>query len=195
MRTRQIEIQLSAVAQAADRRNRPTVVIVVAGLFMLAAIGYTAANFWNMKSQGARLHAAEQTGKRITDRIASIKQELARHPDYAAMFPAKTRYLVSLVDEASKVWPERTWTIRDIGSEKPSRGVPRIENLNRLGFSVTIKDEPIDLVLEFAERLVNGPEELFGKSFIATIDLQPEKTSSNWLSTVEIDRYEYRPPR
>jgi hypothetical protein len=191
--SRQIEIQLASIAHAADRRNRPTVAIVVAALCLLASAGYAVASYWNMQSQGRRLVTAERTGQRIKERIAEIKAEEASYPNYAAMFPALTRYVVHIVDEANVVWPERTWTFREIGTEKTPRSVQLIESLNRVGVTLTIKGEPLHKVFELVERIVNGPEELFGKSFIAVVDLRPEPTSELWHTIVEIDRYEYRP--
>lgn len=195
MRTRQIEIQLSAIAHAADRRNRPTVAIVVAIVFMLGALGYAIANFWNMNSQGSRLLAAERTGERVAARIADIQLERNSRPDYAELFPEKTRYPVSVVDEANRVWPDRGWTFTQIGQEKPSRGVALIENLNRAGVRLSLRNEPLAPIFELAERIVNGPEEQFGKSFISLVDLKPVLSDDTWLSTIEIDRYEFRPPR
>lgn len=195
MRTRQIEIQLSAIAQAADRRNRPTIAIAIGVAFMLGALGYTIATLWNMNSQGSRLLAAERTGERVASRIADIQLERDSRPDYAAMFPEKTRYPVSVVDEANRVWPDRTWTFGQIGQEKPTRGVQLIENLNRTGVRLAIRNEPLEPILELAERIVNGPEEQFGKSFIALLELRPVPSDDTWLTTIEIDRYEFRRPR
>lgn len=195
MRTRQIEIQLSAIAHAADRRNRPTLAIVIAFALSLGALGYAVANFWNMNSQGSRLLAAERTGERVAARIADIRFERDSRPDYAEMFPERTQYLVSVVDEADRVWPDRSWTFTQIGQEKNSRSVPMIEHLDRAGIRLSMRNEPLEPVLALTESIVNGPEEQFGKSFIALLDLRPVPSDDTWLTTIEIDRYEYRPPR
>ncbi|MGP1345321.1 MAG: hypothetical protein ACTS3F_01455 [Phycisphaerales bacterium] len=195
LKTRRIETQLSAIAHTADRRNRPMVVIVIAGLCMLGALGYAVASFSNMNSQGSRLVTAERTQERVRTLMAQIRAERASRLDYAEMFPQKTRFPLSVVEQANAVWPEREWTFGQLGREKPQRAVQLIENLNRVGVQLTIRGEPLDKVLELSDRILTGPEEEFGKSFLAMIDLRPTPTDDTWISLIEIDRYEYRRPR
>ncbi|MEQ8850846.1 MAG: hypothetical protein RIB32_03585 [Phycisphaerales bacterium] len=186
-------MQLRAASSAADRANRPTPLILVPTLLLIAAAIFS---LWSLrsfagarsqlKSQAAR--SAEITG--LLDTLAAVKAE---EKDTGRQFQ-KAAYLLTDLDEGTPEEPGHAkrlgLNIRDVTDRRPPSPV-RDEELVLRQVDCYISGQPLDKIFEWMNACLND-ENYKGRLFVYQVNLKPNRVSGWDAEPVTFGIYETR---
>lgn len=183
----QLEQQLSAMAASVDRANRPTSLLMIPLLMVIAAVMYLGWAWRDMAAQRNLVSVRVREVEQINDTVAQIQAEKSKAIDIAALYPA-AYYFGSQVDEAWKLTniPFREPPV--IGNNTPT---PILTNppINRSEVQVTINSEPLENILRGVDETLRH-EFLKDRAFISMAQLTP--AGNGWRSTIRVSVY-HRP--
>lgn len=179
---------VAALANQADRANRPTTLVVIAGVILLAALIYLVIGL--QTSIGAResLRAASNTQYNTARQLSEIEKAKTTGPDLEIYSGSAALMPTALNKIASEVWGEtsggRTFIRIDASPDKK----PLNENPSLLRSTVncTISNQPIEQILEFLK--ATDTDERMAKAFVSRLRLTP--TPQGWNAEIEFRRYE-----
>lgn len=179
------EAQLSAAAGAADRANRPTILVVAPALLLLGAVIITLITFQRFSSAKATLkdRVAEQTKVNAqVDYYAVLEQA---RPDVATLYPINDFMDTNMDDIARDVWGEELpITVSPKSNPRPV-GLNRAIERSDVEVGITAPT-PIDEIFEFVHRVLSD-EQLDGV-FLAKIDIRPNP--GGWTGQLKFRTYE-----
>ncbi len=183
---------LVAAANAADRRNRPAVLIVLGLVTVVAAAVFAVAGSFSFTAADTELDRERRLSADARRLVAELNQlQIARRSpgDYrnAGLMPQHLR------TTASEVWnlptgDQEFLRIVDIPASPERRPLQTSPGLNRADVSVRITAQPLETILTFVEEALNN--EFLQTAFVTSITLDP--APKNWNATIEFRQYEQR---
>lgn len=194
-RPAQTELQLQAMAAAADRANRPGEFILVPLVALLAAVLFTIFSARTYLAERANLTKAAGDGTAVVELINGIRTEESKAIDPARLFPAR-QFFGSQILDCIKGDPESGIEPLPFKEPKPTVGDARsapapgaAAGINRTEIQCTVNNEPLDLIFQWIDQVLNHPS-LKGQVFISSLRLQP--VAPGWSATVTFALYEFK---
>ena len=175
-RTPEAEAQLRSAAAAADRRNRPTMMVLVPAVLLLVAILYTA---WSAQAFSSARGAYMSMGAR-TERVQSLIDQIkvAREQEETTTNEfRRAPYLVSDIgdDEADGKQGYAKQHGLSIKKIDPRRGsVLRDELLVENSVSVYMQGQSLDRIFRWMNACLED-ENYKGRLFVKSINLKPNR--------------------
>ena len=192
-RTAEVETQLTAMANATDRANRPTglavIGLVLLGLALLFAI-WSGGRFLTARKRLDGVMTARRDVQAILTQIAAQRQA---SPDLDALFPEKPFIADHIYDTALIVWgldknnPEDKARLpAKVGTREPARPLTTNPLIGKTQVDVRIDAQPLEKILQ----LLNAVQEheFLGGVFVASINLTP--ITVGWNATLRFAAYE-----
>jgi hypothetical protein len=183
-----VESQLAAMASAADRANRPAVLIAAPVLLLLAALIGTV---WAITDfNGARVRWSNQA-KSVSDinqMMFRVKEREASTPDIDALYPRSPFMPVQLRDIAGKVWGvEGEGTIPlDIRNRSEPSPFSGTSDLGRVDVPASGAVDDLNKVFEFMKRVPES--EFLSRAFVSQLRIQP--AGPQWQVNIQFSLYE-----
>lgn len=180
----QRQIRLRALATAAERRNKPTALIVIAALLLLVAIGFAGFEYVSALSARGELATRARAAARVTaiaDRIRELEQDEGVQ-NLQQRYRADPQLLGKLSSVAPQLGMENPPSIRESSSRIPLGGdsplAARIVTVTMNNVSIGQGMDWIDAALEKTDGL-----------FVSRAELNP--TPGGWTITVDLTRWEW----
>lgn len=179
------QIRLRALAAAAERRNKPTLLIAAAALVFLAAIGFTGFSYASAASARSGLEGSAEDAARILA-MAEQMRELEQQ-DSADALRRKYATDSQLLSKLNRVGPSigmsnSTLSVRESGGRIPMGGDSP--------FSARVVSVTMNRVsFDDAMRWINTALEQSDGLFINRVDLNP--TPGGWMVSVDLTRWEW----
>lgn len=196
-RTTSVETQLRAMANATDRANRPTGLLV---LGLVVAVGFAlyaiaAGTRWGVaKTAFARAQSDSVTVDRL---VTDYKNHKANTPDVAKLFPSLASMGSDIEDQARKAW--------GIADKAPVPGVtvgrktkgniydPAVNKaLDLQIIEATIADQPLEKIMQWLANVEDNQKNLLGPTFVSSVSLNP--ANAGWQGSVRFSTYERKLP-
>lgn len=183
----QVEQQLSAMAAAVDRANRPLSLLSIPILLVMVSAVFALWSWRGVDRERGLVRARLNEAQMISQRVSEIKAERAKAIDIESLYPPMP-YVGSQVDEA---WKKNVQGFREtpnVGSPTTSDIIsnPRIA---RTDVDVVLNNEPLPLVLQGIEATLNH-EFLKGSAAVSQVQLTP--AGNGWRSAIRFTAY-HRP--
>jgi hypothetical protein len=184
----QTEMQLSAMASAVDRANRPTSLLTVPALVLVAAFLFCMWSYRGLAAERSALRAKQSELARIDAVIRDIETEKKKGIDLEKAYPPAP-YFGSYVED---VWKK---DLAGQFKEPPTVGqvtqgrVDTTSPLTRSEMTVTVANEPLEAILKAIEGTLNR-EFLKGQVFLSQVQLTP--TGTGWRAVARFSLYEKR---
>ena len=192
------EPRLVALANRADARNRPGVVIATGVLLVVAAAIYAGVGLVRFDAVSERLSIQQAQTAAAKQLAAQISTERARRRDAGDYGPSVLGAAGLMPDYAENV-AEEVW--RDLAPDTALESVvnipssPTITNLttsrelDRVTIEIRITQQPVAKILEYIDAcLAYRP---LRAAFVADLSLTP-RADSGWDALIEFKRYEQR---
>ncbi len=184
-RTAQVEAQLSAMAAAADRTNRPASLLNIPLLLVLGALLLAAWEFRDMQAQRAMLRREQERVQKVTLLTEQIAAERKKELNVQTLYPPAP-FFGSQVDE---IWKSQGITFR----ESPSVGAVTKADVFvgspvvRSEVACSVSSEPVESVVAWIQS-IQEHEYLKGRVFVSQILLTPLPTG--WRAAFRVGLYE-----
>lgn len=189
-RDRQTEAQLVAMAGAADRANRPRVIVLVCLMLAGAALVLVLVQAFQFGSASALLEQRTTEIDSVRSYVQHAEDLRDQEVDLAGAFPHNP----SIADRIQSLANEVT------GADQSKRIIVQVANYKDAVFggdpalqSVTVRATftalPTRELMEWIE-LVEGAEDLRGV-FVQSFEIRP-RDAGRWTGSVNFRRYEYR---
>lgn len=180
----QIEQQLTTMAAAVDRANKPTSLLLVPMLLVVASLGFVLWGWREMSSQRALVSARVREVDEITKLVGQIQNERGKSVDIASLY-IRLPFMGSQVSEA---WTGTGITFREppiVGSTSTN---PILSNpvLLRSEVQVTTNNEPLENILKGVDATLRH-EVLGPQAFVSLAQLTP--AGGGWRSTIRFSAY------
>jgi hypothetical protein len=181
-----IETQLGAAANAADRANRPTLLVVAPALLLLGAIVLVLVTNHRFSVAKSALSARLAERARVDQLIEYASELEAANPDVGVLFPPDPFLDVKIADVAQDVWGEGG-PVTVSGKSSP-RAVGLARQIAKSDVDVSWTTPlPIDELFTFIYRVLNEPE-MTGHVFLARINIKP--LPGGWIGSARFRLYE-----
>lgn len=188
---------LVAMANQADRSNRPAIFIVIAAALLVATLAYLVASFISYQGASERLRIARAQTVNAMTTLQEIQRLRALAPSEDD-FPSTTLHVSRLRNVAAEVWDldEDSAQIDQIISLPASperraiiggRRDALAGDFSRSMIPVTINGQPLDKILQFAEQAL--AHERLQVAFVSRLRLAP--APRGWNAVIEFRQYEY----
>ena len=180
-----IETQLGAAANAADRANRPTLIVVAPALLLVGAIILVLIT--NHRFSVAKSVLGDRLAERArVDQLIEFAAELeAANPDIGVLFPPNPFMDVNIADVAQDVWGENGPV--DVSGKSNPRSVGLARQIERSDVDVSFTQPiPLDELFRFIHGVLSD-QELRGV-FLARINITPR--SGGWMGSLRFRLYE-----
>ncbi|MBL8744779.1 MAG: hypothetical protein JNK58_00325 [Phycisphaerae bacterium] len=182
----QIEAQLTALASAADRANRPASMLTFPAVLLVVALLYSAWSFRGLASSRSMATAMQNQGARVAGLIAEIKGRQKESIDLASIYPPAP-FLGSQVGDETWKSPERGFREPPTVSQPTSARVDNASLISRSDVTVTVNNEEIEAIFRAADATLNHPY-LKDRAFVSQAQLTPLGTG--WRATFRFSVYE-----
>lgn len=189
MRSPELDMQLSAMAAATDRANRPHSLLVIPLLLVVAA---TIVLLWSA-SRVSAAKAAVITQKsnlsRIEQLVDAIKSETQATVDLEKLFPRQA-YFSSNVTES--------WRDRGVNFSQPPAVSDPVSSrilsgphgvVSRSEVTCSLTSEPLEEILKWIDNVLRHPS-LQGQVWVSHLQLSP--SGRGWRATIRFALYEAR---
>lgn len=194
-RSAQTELQLQAMAAAADRANRPSEFILIPLVALLAAVLFTIFSVRTFLAERGNLAKAANDGTAVVELINGIRAEEAKAIDPAKLF-IQRQFFGSQILDCINGDPDSGIEALPFKEPKPTVGDARssaapgaASGINRTEIQCTVNNEPLDLIFRWIDQVLEHPS-LKGQVFISSLRLQP--AAPGWSATVTFALYEFK---
>lgn len=184
----QSEMQLNAMAAAVDRANRPTSLLTIPAVLLVAALLYSVWSYRGLAAERSVLRARQSQVARIDSLIRDIETEKKKGIDLEKTYPASP-YFGSYVDDTWKKNPSAAFREPPTVSQVSQGRVDTTSPLTRSEVTVTVTNEPLESILRAIEGTLSH-EFLKGQVFVSQATLTPAGTG--WRAIVKFSLYEKR---
>ncbi len=182
-----VENQLRAQAAAADRANRPTMLVVVPALLLVGALLLTLV-------AGVRLVESKRTlERRLADRaqveriVFEAEQLRRRTPDLDALYPPLPGLGDEIEREARRVWPEGSRGTVRVGQVNPRPwSVSSTGDLVQVSVDCTVSNVSFQDLTTWIRRVIDEPTRR--RVFVSKLSVEP--TPQGWTGTVQFRAYQ-----
>ena len=179
-----------AMANAADRRNRPTAWVVVSVVLLIAGLIYGLSG-WRTYTSGQQRLAVQYNQDGAANRlIRNITTRSESRPDLKERFGSGS-FMANHVQRAAT----RVWNV--VGDDLPQGvtipGTPmerRLEgqsDLKQLNLECRLINQPLETIFQFIEEVLAA--ERLENAFVSRLVLQP--ATEGWTATIEFRQYAY----
>lgn len=180
----QLEQQLSAMAAGVDRANRPTSLLMIPLLLVIAAVVFLAWSWRDMATQRNLVALRVREVEEINKTVSAIQAEKTKAIDIAGLYPAAP-FFGSQVEQA---WKQTNIPFREppiIGNNTPA---PILTNppINRSEIQVTSNSEPLENIMRGVDETLKH-EFLRDRAFISMAQLTP--AGNGWRSMIRVTLY------
>ncbi|GAB4553086.1 MAG: hypothetical protein Tsb0013_15530 [Phycisphaerales bacterium] len=192
-RDRQTEAQLSMMASAADRANRPRMIVVVCLLLAGAALILVLAMVFRFTSARSLLEQrlTEKAGVELY--VQKTEQLPDQRVDFASMFPDNPSIGDQIAQIADSVTGPQPADKINVGQPQYKGitlllggGDPRLQEVNVRCTFTQVRTEHL---LEWMERVQNTPS--LSGTFVTSVEISP-RDPGRWTGSVQFRRYVYR---
>ena len=174
------EVQMHAASVA--RRNRPTLLVMIAGVLLVGALIFATVTTASARSAMAELETLAQDQAAVAD----IADEIRRLREHSSDRQDDGRYsrelqlskLEAINQRVSLPSPPR------LQEQRPTR--PLDSPIEKRRVDVTIDDAPLETALEW----INEAQRAIPDLFISAIELRPRP--NGWTVRVQVARWELR---
>lgn len=183
-----VETQLRALANAADRSNKPTWMLLAGALVLAGGLLYAGMSYSNFRRARMRFDAEVGEAQKVGDLLREHAAIKARTPDLAKLYPSLSHFGSNIENLARRAW--------SIGERQPVPGVtvsePRSNpsqvntQLNMVTVDLQINDQPLDKVFQLLESIQGDPT--LRPCYISLLVLNP--ATSGWTATIRVASYE-----
>jgi hypothetical protein len=177
-----------AMANQADRRNRPWLFVALGIAVTLAALVYLIAGSIRLSSGSTRLQTQRTEAANVESRLDRLARARAAMPDMSE-YGSATYMPQRLRSTAADVWGvtvERVATHVNIPTVPDRVDLVNSEGLRRAATTVTISGEPLDRILAFIDQAL--AREGLESAFVSRLDLRP--VPRGWNANIEFRQYE-----
>lgn len=184
--SKSIETQLTLAANAADRSNRPRMLVIAPALLLLGALILTLVIFQRFSTAKSVLSSRMMERERVVSIIDFAGKLEAAHPDPAKLFPINEYMDVNISDVAKDIWPDAT-NVTVGPKEKRSLGLNKQFIRSEVGISFT-PTVAIDDVFRFIHGVLTHKD--LNGVFVGKVDLHPIPAGGGWIGSVRFSLYE-----
>ena len=184
--SKSIETQLTAAANAADRANRPRILVVAPAILLIGALLLTLVVFQRFSIAKSLLSSRLFERGRVQELINVAAKLEDAHPDPAKLFPVNAYMDANINDIAKEIWGENG-PVAVTGKSKRTLGLNKQVVRSDVDVSITAA-VPMDDVFRFMYEVLTR-EELKGV-FLSKIDLRPIQTGGGWMGSLRFSLYE-----
>ncbi len=189
-RTAQTEAQLAAMANTADRANRPRVLVVVGGLIALAAVLLITVRFFGFVQARSLLEQRLTEAASVQKNIEASAELRSNTTDLSAIFPDNPSMADRIEAIAGEVWGDEVGSLISIGVINYGNAVFQGDTkLKRADVRCTFGMLRTEQILEWVERVLNDPS--LAGVFISQFDIGPSGPGE-WRGTITFRMYVYR---
>jgi hypothetical protein len=164
--------QLAAVANAADRANRPTHLVAVAGIALVTAILFSLVSFRSLADARAASARAATEADTIEQHIATYQSLQTEDASLATYYPPNP-YMDSTIEDVAKPYEDEFKNRNTVAASPRRINVPGIPGLDRYELECTIDNDPLQLSMRWITDALAEPENLAGRVFISKVSLTP----------------------
>jgi hypothetical protein len=183
--SKSIETQLTAAANAADRANRPRMLVVVPAILLIGGLVLTLVIFQRFSVAKSVLSSRLLERGRVQEIIDYSKKLEDAHPDPAKLFPVNDFMELNILDVAKEFWPEGGPVTVGQKSKPRSLGLNRLVERSDIDVSI-VPSASIDDLFRFIHEVLTK-EELKGV-FLSKVDLRPSQ--GGWVGSLRFSLYE-----
>ncbi|MEO1129916.1 MAG: hypothetical protein AAFX05_09465 [Planctomycetota bacterium] len=182
-RAPELEAQLLATANAADRANRPRLVVIAPALLLVGAMIFALVTVQRLSLAKGSLQDARSLSDQV-DQI--ITQTMAwRANRLPVELYVQNPFMADNIDEIRKTVMGSDDTSIRVGS-KQARAIGLDGVLQRADVDCQVGDVPLDALLGWIEAVEQHPD--LSRVFVAQLELRP--SARGWSGTVRFRRYE-----
>lgn len=185
----QLESQLAAFASAADRANRPTSMLTIPALLMVAALLYMFWAYRGLSAERGIAVAKQGQSSQIMTLVSQIKAEKAKEVDLTKKYQAAP-FLGSQVGDETWKLPERGLREAPTVSQISSAKIDNTSPILRSDVTVTVNNEDIGAILGAVDATLNHEQLKQLNVFVSQANLTPSGTG--WRATLRFSVYEMR---
>lgn len=185
-RTAQLEMQLSAIASAVDRSNRPTSLLTIPALLVVVSVLYAGWSARGMFRQRTLVTQAQAQTEQVRSTVEQIKAETNKGVDLGKLYPPAPFFGSQVGDE--------TWKSSAAGFREPpiiSNVTPTTAIANPLvvrnDVTCTVNNEELSSIFSAIDATLNH-EFLKGRAWVSQVLMTPSNTG--WRSTIRFSLYE-----
>jgi len=194
IRSAQVEMQLVAMANAAERANRPVLALIVPSVLLIAALVFALAMILEFNGARARFRDNTAQAARIRDLIAAIDAKKSSTPDLAKLYPQEPFMSLNIKERvAMPIWgvsriedlPISISAGRD--PNKKPRELPGRNDLGRQDVDCVITTDDLAKVFQFMSGVQT--HEYLRRSFVSQFKIEAVG-SNQWRVSMRFTMYE-----
>ncbi len=182
--------QLTAMANAADRGNRPTSFLIVAAIALLAGIVVLIATYNAFGGQRHVLDIQENKTRNIADLVAQLEALDTQKADLSQVYPPVPEFELKIIDAYDNAGIPFSKP-PTIGQAKSLKLVAIGSDLYRTVVKGSANSEKLEDTLQWIYNVVHHPD-LKGRVFLDSLALTPVANSDNWSAQIDFTIYETR---
>ena len=182
--------QLTAMANASDRSNRPTTLLVIPGVAVVVALVVLIVSYRGYASQTRAVESEEFTATRIASLVGQYQALQSKQVDMSEVYPPIAEFELKLLDAYQRAGiPFNT----DPRINPPqSQQLPATQtNIVRTTSKCVASNEKLENILQWMHNVVNTPD-LKGRVFVYSLALTPLPNNDTWSATIDFAIYETR---
>ena len=181
--------QLTAMANASDRANRPRALLLIPALALVAGLIVLAVSYSSFGDARERVEAEAFQAQRLA-RLVGVYESLQRQRvDLSEVYPPVEFELriLEAYDDAGIPFDREP----RIQAERQQLLPATRSNVVRTTVKGVASNESLENILQWIHNVVHHPD-LEGRAFIYSITLTPLPTSEAWSATIDFAIYETR---
>lgn len=181
--------QLTAMANAADRGNRPTTLLAIPALAVIAGLIVLFVSWSGYAQKRETLEAMTYQTQRLARLVGQYEAIQAAQVDYSQSYPPITDFELKVIEayDDAGVPFDRTPSVRS----PTSRNLPTTDGIARTTIKAVASNEALENILQWVHNVIHHPE-LEGRAFVYSITLTPIPGSDRWSGNIDFAIYETR---
>lgn len=178
--------QLAAAANAADRANRPTHLVALGSLVLVAGIIYALLSLNALRTSRSAVESAAYQAALIDRNIDMYNNLEVEEQSLADVYP-RNAYIDSAIAQAADPYRDEFSRDPQIPSVPERRAVPGLSGVDRYTLRCSLNNDPIELTTRWITDALKEPEHLANRIFVARIALTP--VNPQWRTQVSFAWY------
>jgi hypothetical protein len=181
--------QLTAMANAADRSNRPTTLLAVPALAVIAGLIVLFISWSGYAQKRETLEAMEYQTTRLARLVGQYESLRAAQVDETRQYPPIPDFELKVIEayDDAGIPFERPPSVRS----PSSRNLPTTDGISRTTIKAVSSNEPLENILQWVHNVIHHPD-LEGRAFVYAITLTPIPGSERWSGNIDFAIYETR---
>jgi len=181
--------QLTAMANASDRANRPRTLLLIPALALLAGLIFLAVSYSSFGDARRRVEAEAFQAQRLARLVGTYESLQRQRVDLSDVYPPVELELKVLeaYDDAGIPFDREP----RIQAERQQLLPATRSNVVRTTVKAIASNESLENILRWTHNVVHHPD-LEGRAFVYAITLTPLPMSEAWSATIDFAIYETR---